>query len=119
MTKTLLALAAAAITLGSVPVLAQTYDPYARTYIRDYRAYPSNSYRTQWPAGTEQNERSVTRQLNNEQANQPTQYYYPPQYSYVPPPQYSYVPQPQYSYAPQPTYAYPYNYPPRPWTPRY
>ncbi len=98
MTKTLLALAAVSIAIGATPALAQ-----------DYRAYPT--YRTQWPAGLEQHERSVTRQLNNEQASQPTQYYYPPQYSYVPPP--------QYSYTSPPAYAYPYDYPPRPWTPRY
>lgn len=97
MTKTLLALAAVSIAIGATPALAQ-----------DYRAYPT--YRTQWPAGLEQHERSVTRQLNNEQASQPTQYYYPPQYSYVPP---------QYSYTPSTAYAYPYDYPPRPWTPRY
>ena len=102
MTKTLLALAAAAIALGGTPALAQTY-------VREYRAYPT--YRTQWPQGLEQQERSVTRQLNNEQASQPTLYHYPPQYSYVPPP--------QYSYAPPPAYAYSYDYVPRPWTPRY
>ena len=99
--KTLMVLTAAAVALGTVPALAQTYDPYTRTH----------SYRTQWPPGLEQHERSVTRQLNNEQVGQATQYYYPPQYSYVPPP--------QYSHGPQPTYAYPYDYPPRPWRPRY
>ena len=59
MTKTLLALTAVSIAIGATPALAQ-----------DNRAYPA--YRTQWPAGLEQHERSVTRQLNNEQASQPT-----------------------------------------------
>ena len=98
MMKTLLALAAVSIAIGATPALAQ-----------DHRAYPT--YRSQWPAGLEQHERSVTRELNNEQANQPTQYYYTPQFTHVPPP--------QYSYTPPPAYAYPYDYPPRPWTPRY
>jgi hypothetical protein len=80
-----------------------------------------------WPAGLEQQERMTTRELNIEQANQPTQYAYPSAptqtYTYVSPPQYSYVPAPPtYSYAPPPmapAYAYPYDYPPRPWHPRY
>lgn len=114
MTNKIIALTAAVATLGALPAAAQ-------------------SYRTQWSPGLEQQERTTTRQLNIEQATQPTQYYYPPQPSYVPPPQYSYAPQysapqysyapqysvPQHSYAPQPTYAYPYDYPPRPWVPRY
>jgi hypothetical protein len=97
MKNALLALAAVSIAVGATPAFAQ-----------DYRPYPTASNR--WPAGLEQHERSVTRQLNFEQATQPTQHDYPPQYSYVPPP--------QYSYRSPPAYAYPYDYPPRPWTPR-
>lgn len=101
MTRKLLALAAIAVTF-SAPAFAQTR---ARTY---------------WPPGLEQQEREVTRQLNNEQNGQPTTYYAPqPQYSYAPPPR-PYQPYPpQYSYSPPPAYAYPYDYPPRPYYSRY
>lgn len=97
-TKTLM-LAALAATLVSVPAFAQSY------------------------MSREQEERAITRDLNNQQADQPTQYYMPPPtYSYAPPPQVSYAPAPlypQYSYAPPPAYSYSYDYPPRPFYPRY
>jgi len=89
MTRKILALAAIAV-LGNLPALAQTYDS------RNQR---------------ELQERAVTRDLNNQQADQPGPYIMPPQYSYVPPPVYSYMPQPRY--------AYPYDYPPQPWTSRH
>lgn len=100
MTTKLLIFAAVAVTFSAASAFAQT--------------------RTYWPPGLEQQEREVTRQLNNEQGVQPAAPYYypPPQYSYAPPPTPYYYP-PQYSYAPAPTYAYPYDYPPVPWRPRY
>jgi hypothetical protein len=100
MTRKLWALAAFTVAFGVAPAFAQT--------------------RTYWPPGLEQQEREITRQLNNEhgvQFGEPS--YYQPQYSYVPPPR-PYQPYPpQYSYAPAPAYAYPYDYPPRPYYSRY
>ncbi len=100
MTRKLLALAAVAVAFSAAPAFAQT---------RTYRA-----------PGLEQQEREITRQLNNEQGVQPmAPPYYPPQYSLVPAPR-PYQPYPpQYSYSPAPAYAYPYDYPPRPYYSRY
>ncbi len=100
MTRKLLALAAVAVAFSAAPAFAQTH-----------------TYRV---PGLEQQEREITRQLNNEQSVQPmAPSYYPPQYSYVPPPR-PYQPYPpQYSYSPAPAYAYPYDYPPRPYYSRY
>jgi len=104
MTKTFLILALAAVTLGAAAAQAQTRSA------------------NRWPAGVEQRERAITRDLNNQQADQPGQYsmapyHMAPHYSYAPAPQYSYAP-PRPSY-PQPYYAYPYDYPPQPWYSRY
>jgi hypothetical protein len=98
MIKKLVLLAAAAVVLGALPAAAHTvyrYDAYTgarykakhvhtkRVAYRPYRSYyaPRYSYaRTYWSPAVESQERAVTRQLNRQQASQPTYYY--PQYSY-------------------------------------
>jgi hypothetical protein len=99
MMKKLLVLAAALFAFGALPAAAHTVYRYdsvtgarykarhahkVRHYVRPYYAprytYSRSYGRTYWSPAVESNERAVTRQLNRQQASQPTYYY--PQYSY-------------------------------------